>query len=168
MPAELIPLLELRSEVGVLRREPPLLHRLLQHVHQLVELKRLGDEIRRAALDGIDGILHRAEACDDDRDDARIPLPGRLDDPGPVDAGQPEVGDDDVEGELVEEFEGLFAAVGLHDLESALGQALGHQAAQRGLVVDEEQMGGGTHLGGANILTQASAKDRWLAADTAS
>ena len=125
-------------------------------MHQLVELKWLRDEIRRAALDGINGVLHGAETSNDDRDDARIPLPGRLDHSGPVDARQPEVGDDDVERELVEELEGPFAAVGLHDLESALGQPLGHQSAERGLVVDKQEMGGGAHLGGANILTQAS------------
>ena len=126
--AELVPLFELRSKVRVFRREPPLLHRLLQHVHQLVELKRLGDEVRRASLDGVDGVFHRAEAGDDDGDDSRIPVPGRLDDPGPVDSRQPKVGDDDVKGELVEELEGPLAAVGLHDFESALGQTLGHQA----------------------------------------
>ena len=64
---------------------------------------------------------------------------------------QPKVGDDDVERELVEELEGPLAAVGLHDLESTLGQTLGHQPAQGGLVVDEEQMGYGTHNWGAPI-----------------
>jgi hypothetical protein len=137
-PAESVPVLELRSEVGVLGGQSTLLHRFLQHVHQLVELKRLGDEIRRAALDGINGVLHCAETSNDDRDDAGIPLPGRLDHPGPVDAGQPEVGDDDVKGELVEEFESTFAAVGFHDFESAFRQAFGHQPAECGLVVDKE------------------------------
>ena len=75
-PAELVPILELRSKVGVLRREPPLLHRFLQHVNQLVELKRLGDEIRRAALDGVNSVLHRAETSNDDRDDTRDSAPG--------------------------------------------------------------------------------------------
>ena len=42
MPAELIAFLELRPKVGVLRGEPALLERLLQDVHQLVELERLG------------------------------------------------------------------------------------------------------------------------------
>src|SRR6185369_8893419 len=53
-------------------------------------------------------------------------------------------------------FEGALAAVGFDHLESAFSQPLGHQAAERSLVVDEEQMGGATHFGGANILTQAS------------
>ena len=75
------------------------------------------------------------------RDDAGIALARGLDHPRAVDARQAQVGDDDVEGELIEQLEGLFAAVGLDDFEPALGQALGHQPAERGLVVDEEQMG---------------------------
>ena len=118
-------------------------------MQQLVELKRLGDEVRRAALDRIDGVLHRAVAGDDDGDDARDS--GRRAasmTAGPVDAGQPQVGDDDVEGELLEQLERLFAAVGLDDFEAALGQPLGHERAQGRLVIDKEKM---QH--GANILT---------------
>ena len=48
----------------------------------------------------------------------------------------------EVEGELLEQLERLFAAVGLDHLEPALDQALGHQLAEGGFVVDEEQMGG--------------------------
>ena len=36
-------------------------------------------------------------------------------------------------------LDGLLAAVGLHDLEAALGQTLGHQRPERRLVVDEER-----------------------------
>ena len=72
-----------------------------------------------------------------------VPVPGRLYHPGPVDTGQPQVGDDDVEGELFEELQRPFTAVGLNDLETTLRQTLRHQAAQGGLVIDDEQVRGG-------------------------
>ena len=101
-PFEAVPLLELRAQVRVLRLQPPLLERRVEHVQQLVDLKRLADEVPRAALDRFDGVLHRAVAGDDDRDDVGIALDGGFDDGGAVDARQPEVGDDDVEGEFGE------------------------------------------------------------------
>jgi hypothetical protein len=51
MPFEAIALLELRSQICVLRLQPPLLDRRVEHVQQLVDLKRLADEVPRAALD---------------------------------------------------------------------------------------------------------------------
>jgi hypothetical protein len=52
--------------------------------------------------------------------------------------GQSEVSDDDVKGELVEQFEGALAAIGFDHLESTFSQPFGHQSAECGLVVDEE------------------------------
>ena len=54
-----ITLLQLRSQVGVLALQPPLLHRRAEDVQQRVELKRLGDEVGRALFDRVDGILAR-------------------------------------------------------------------------------------------------------------
>ena len=61
-------------QVGVLALQAPLLERLVEHVHQLVELKRLGDEVRGAELDHVDGVFHGAVAGDDDGDDAGVAL----------------------------------------------------------------------------------------------
>ena len=104
-------LIELLAQIGVLVLQPPLLERRAQHVQQLLELKRLGDEVRRAALDRFDRILHRAEAGDDDGDDAGIAFEGRFDDVLAVDARQPQIGDDDVEGEVAEQLERAFAGL---------------------------------------------------------
>ncbi len=109
-------------------------------MQQRVELKRLGDEVRGALLDRFDGVLHRAEAGDDDRDDVGIALERRVEHGAAVDAGQPQVGDDDVEGEVGEPRERLFAARRLLDDEAVVGQPFGDGLAQRRLVVDEEQM----------------------------
>ena len=75
---EPIPLLELRAQVRVLRFQPPLLERRVEHVQQLVDLKRLADEIPRAAPDHFDGVFHRPEAGDDDGDDVGVALDGGL------------------------------------------------------------------------------------------
>ena len=96
-------------QVGVLALQAPLLERGVEDVHQLVELKRLGDEIGDAQLGHVDGVLHRAVAGDDDRDDAGIARERGFDDFAPVDAGQAQVGDDDVEGKTVERLEGGLA-----------------------------------------------------------
>ena len=57
-----------------------------------------------------------------------------------VDAGQPQVGHDDVERELGEPRQGVLAAGGLFDDEAVIGQALRNGLPQRRLVVYEEQM----------------------------
>ena len=69
--------------------------------------------------------------------------------------GHPQVGDDDVEGELIEELEGLLAVLRLDDVEAVARQALGHQTAQNRLVVNEKEV---RCLGtqGANILTHST------------
>ena len=139
-PVDPIALLELRPQVGVLRLQPPLLHRGAEHVQQRVELKRLGDEVGRALLDRVDRILHRAVAGDDDGDDVGVALERGVEDLTAVDAREPQIGDEDVEGELGQPAERLFAAVGLLDDESVVGQAFSHRFAQRLLVVYDQQM----------------------------
>ena len=84
-----------------------------------------------AALDRFDGVLHGAVAGDDDRDDVGIAVDGGFDDGGAVDAGQPKVGDDDVEGEIGEPGERRLARLGLLDAIAAVGQLLGDGLAQR-------------------------------------
>ena len=42
---EPIALFELRAQIGVLRSQPPLFERRIEHVQQFVDLKRLADEI---------------------------------------------------------------------------------------------------------------------------
>ena len=109
-------------------------------MQQLVELERLGDEVGGALLDRVDRVLHRAEAGDDDRDDVRVALERGVEHRAAVDARQPEVRDDDVEGELGEPRQRLFAVRGLLDDEAVVGQPLGDGLPQRRLVVDEQQM----------------------------
>ena len=154
-----VALLELLAQVGVLGAQPPLLERRFEHVQQLVELERLADEVGGAALDGVDGVLDGAVAGDDDADDARVALQGRVEHLAAVDAGQAQVRDQDVEGELLELLEGLLAGRRPRSTcEARVGEALGHDGAQGVFVVDEQQMDGFGQRGsavseGVNILT---------------
>ena len=136
----MIALFELRAQVGVLGFQPSLLERRVEHVQQFVDLKRLADEIPRAALDRFDGIFHRAVAGDNDRDDFGIALDGGFEHRGAVDAGQPKVRDDDVEREISQTRDCDFARFSLLDLVSAVRELLGHRLPQRLFVFDKEDM----------------------------
>ena len=152
--SELVALLELRAQVGVLGLQPPLFERAVQRVHQLFELERLGDEVRCASLDHAHGITHGAVAGDDDGDDVGVPLDSGVNHLDAVHAGQTQISDEDIEGELRQCLDGSFAGLGLHHDESVILQALGHRLAQWRLVFDEEQVGCAfRHLGGVSILT---------------
>ena len=138
---EAVPLLELLAQVGVLGAQPALLERRVDDVQQFVELERLLDEVARAALDGLDGVLHRAEAGDDDADDVGIERARLVEHRRAVGAAaEPQVGDDDVEGERGRGDDGLLARRGLLHVEAAVGEALGHRLAQRRLVFNEQNM----------------------------
>ena len=57
-----------------------------------------------------------------------------------VDPREPQVGEDDVEGELGEALDGVFAVAGLLDHEPVIGEPLGNRLAQGRLVVHNQQM----------------------------
>src|SRR5688572_16857939 len=125
-------------------------------MNQFVELKRLGDVIRRTALHDRDGVLDGGVAGDDDRDDARITLAGRLDYLGPVDPRQTQVGHEHVEGELIEILQRFFAGGRLSDFKPALGEPLRHEAAQSWLIVTKSRWGVVSDPSTANRLTQTT------------
>ena len=139
-PLEPVALLELRSQIRVLRLQPPLLERRVEHVQQFVDLKRLADEIRCAALDCFDRIFHRAVPGDDDRDDVGIALDRRFDDGRAVDAGEAKIRDDDVEGKVGKLGNRGLAGIGLLHLVAAVAELLGDGLAQWGLVFNQQQM----------------------------
>ena len=118
-------------------------------MHELVELERLGDEIRGALLACVQGILEVPVTRDHDRHDGGIPADGGIDDLSSVDARQPEVGDEDVEGELVEQLQRFFACFSLHDLEIPFPEPFRRHRSQGRFVVDEEEVGGGLRPCGA-------------------
>ena len=106
----------------------------------MIERERLHHEVRGPALDGGHRVLDRAVSGDHHGDDFRIAFERGLDHRRAVDAWQPQVGDDDVEGELGQQVPRGFSALGLHHAVAMLGQPLGGRLPERRLVLDEEQM----------------------------
>jgi hypothetical protein len=135
--ARSVAVIELLPQVGVLVPETALFEGDVEHVRQLLELERLGDEVRRAALDHLDGILHRSITGDRNRDDSRIQLKCLVDNSVAVDAWQPQVRHDGVEGKVTEELDGLLAGLGLGDLIPHFSKPFGRDFAKWSLVVDE-------------------------------
>ena len=109
-------------------------------MQQLIDLKRLADEIPGAALDRLDRILDRAESGDDDGNDVGIAFDGRFQHVRAVQAGQPQIGNDDVERKLRQSRDRGFAGIGLFHLVPAVRQLLRDSLAQRRLVFDEQHM----------------------------
>jgi hypothetical protein len=130
-------LVKLLPQICVFSFESLLLESRLQHVQQLVELKRLGDKIRRPTLQSIDRVFDRAIPSHNDGDDPGIALERRFDHNLAIDARQAQIGDDDIEGEFAQQLEGALAVLGLSDFKSLFGKAFRHHAAEGSLVVDE-------------------------------
>ena len=85
-----------------------------------------------------------------------IALLGGFDDARAIDSRQTQVSDQDVERELIQILDSLFAGIRFHYVEPALREPFRHQPAQSRLVVNEQEMGCG--LGtkhSANRLTQS-------------
>ena len=152
---EAVTLVELRTEVRVLRLQPALFERRLERVCQFVDLEGFADEVGGAALDGFHRVLHRPVARHDDGYDVRVAFDGRVHHLGPADPWHPEVGDDGVEREVGKLGQGRLSGIRLFDGESAVGELLGHGRPQGRLVFDEQQMFRRiSHLAGGGILTQ--------------
>jgi hypothetical protein len=111
-------------------------------VEQLLEGKGLGDEAFGAEPCDLDGLAERAKARDDQGDDVGIAGERLVQHLAAVDARQSQVGDEDIEGEVAEPCQRLFAAAGLLDAVTLLGEAFRHDLAKRRLVIDEEEMSG--------------------------
>ena len=110
-------------------------------MQQRVELERLGDEVGRALLDRLDGVLHRAVAGDDDGDDVGIALERGVEHLPAVDAGQPQVGDEDVEGEVGEPLRAPASPLSACSTTKPWSASRSAIASRSGLlVVDDQQM----------------------------
>ena len=144
---EPVAFLDLRPQVGVLGPQAPLLERGPHDVQQLAELERLGDEVGGPPHDRGHRVGDRAEPGDDDADDVGITLEGGVEHHGAVDARQPQVRQHDVEGAFREALDRRLAAVDLDHPVALVGQPLGGDPAQRGLVLDQQDLDGGFRHG---------------------
>ena len=135
---EAVALLDLRPQPGVLGPEAALLEGGPHHVQQLAELERLGDEVRRPALDRGHRVGDGAEAGHDDADDVGIPFEGGVEHRGAVDARQPQIRQHDVEGALGQALDRRLSVVDLDHPVALVGEPLGGDLAQRGLVLHQQ------------------------------
>jgi hypothetical protein len=76
-------------------------------------------------------------ARDDDRDDVGIPAERLVEYLAAVDAWQAQIGDEDVEGKIVEPGNRLFARAGLLNLKRLFGQPLRDDLTEWGFVVNQ-------------------------------
>ena len=129
------------------------LERDAQLVEQLLELERLRDEALGAEPRHFDGFAHRAVARDHDGDDFRIAGEGFVEDLASVHAGQPEIGDQNVEGESFRRSSAASPRAGLLDPKAMLGQPFRDDLAKGRFVIDEQQVLDGDPCRGDDILT---------------
>ncbi len=129
-------------------------------VQQFLELERLGDEALGAEPRDLDRLAHRAVTGDHDGDDVRITPERIVEHLTTIDAGQAEVGDQDIERELTQPRDRFLARRGLLDVEAVLDQPIRDHLAEGRLVVYEEQMLRGwlAHQDGGDILTRGARK----------
>ena len=107
----------------------------------------------RPLLDRVDRVLHRAEAGDHDGDDVGVALERGVQHLPAVDAREPEIGDQDVEGERRQPFERLLATRRLLDQEPVIDEPFGDRLTERRLVVYDQQMFRGvSHLCGRTVF----------------
>ena len=94
-------------------------------MQELIELKRLGDELGRAAFDRLDRVLDGAEAGHDDTHDLGVALDRGTEHFPAVYAWKAEIGQHHVEREFAESFDRLLSAGDRDDLVLVVNQAFG-------------------------------------------
>jgi len=85
-------------------------------VQELIELKRLGDELGRTAFDRLDRVLDGAEAGHDETHDLGVALDCGTEHFPAVYARKTEIGQHHVEREFAESLDGLLPAGDRDDL----------------------------------------------------
>ncbi len=125
----------------------PVAQRVLQRVHQLLQVDRLFEERERAVLAARFLGEHRAGVDAGDHDDRHVPALGRrvhfLGDVVPAQRGQVQVEQHGVERALLEGPHRPLAVALHRDGEALPGQGLGQEPLHRAVVIDDENVDGG-------------------------
>ncbi len=133
-----LPRLQLLAELPVLAGEPPRLQRPPHHELDLLHPERLGQVVGGAGVHRLDGGGHRREGGQDDHGQVGLRLVQALEDAEAVEAGHPEVHQDEVEGLVLGHAHARLAAVGhAHPVALAI-EGLGEQLARDLVVVGDE------------------------------
>ena len=111
---------------------------LADHENELGERKRFQDVVARARLHGVDGGFHRAVGGHHHHGHFRIDAFHGVKKFKAAHPGQLEIGDNEIEGVLVEEVQARFGVRRGARLESLFCQLQLEQAAHLGFVLDDE------------------------------
>ena len=126
------------AEVLELVLEAPHFERLLDLDLHLLDLERLLHVVEGADLHRLDGGVHRSERRHQDHGRRRMQRARRAQDVHAVAAAHLEVAQHDVEVAVVQPLDGGVAVRGFFDLVSGFGQAPGEPAAERVVIVGDE------------------------------
>ncbi len=105
---------------------------------QFGELVRLDQIIIAAGLEALDAIIDLAERGEDEHRRAVALLPQSLDDRQSVLSGHHAIDDEHVEAGVAGHFQALFAVMGDIGSMARLAQALGHEAGDVDVVLDDQ------------------------------
>ena len=130
--------IDARAQRAVLGLEIALAQRVANDQHGLFERERLLDEIERAHLDRAHRGFDVAVAGDHHHLRIDLALAQPLQRHQTVDAGQPDVEHDDVEGRARDSIEALLAARRGLDVKPLVAQHAAQRGAHPGFVVDDQ------------------------------
>ena len=140
-------LADLALEPPVLRRQPAMAQRPIDHQLDRVHVVRLGDVVVGAAADGVDRAVDVAEGGHQQHRRFGRVLVDPVEHFEPVDVDHADVGDDRVELAVLFQLADRFRAVRHRDhAMSVLGEDLLHQRARGRIVVDHQNARGFRHL----------------------
>ena len=149
---ELVDAALLVAEVVDFVAQAPVLERLVDLDLHLLDLERLGHVVEGADLHRLDGRVHRAERGHEDHRRLRLQRLGGPQHVEAVTAAHLQVAQDDVEVGLVQALDGHVAVAGFGDLVPGLDEGAGESAAERVVVVGDEDAAHGWIQEGAQEL----------------
>ena len=116
------------------------LERLRDDLAHLVLVEWLGDEVERAALEGLDGGVDRPVRGDEDDGQLRLDLERPLEERHAVDLRHLEVGDDEIDVVLAEQVQPLLAVLRGQRVVPVARELRGEDLPEVRFVVDDEDL----------------------------
>ena len=106
--------------------------------HNRVEVERLHQVVRRSLLHRLNALVNIAIGGGDQKHQMRVPVTCSLQKRQAGDSSHPEVGNDHIEGFLLERFESVLAVRAGLAIETLSGQDFAEQLRARRVVINEE------------------------------
>ena len=138
MEAFFVLLLDLPSKVLGFGKKMVVLKRALDAKKECVEVDGLGQIVGSTATHGGHGACDISECRDDDDGQRVVARSDALKQRKPIHSGHFQVGDDDVGGDLIDEYKGALAVFGGPNSVALGGEKLLQTGACTGLVIDDK------------------------------